>query len=307
MIRRAASLVVKQPWVRRAAVTLPFVRDLAWRFVAGEDLDAGVAAVRALNARGIKGTLNHVGTHVRTEAGAIAAADVAIASLHRIRRETLDANLSLKLTEIGLDVGEGLCRAQLRRIVDCAGELGCFVRIDMEESPYVARTLALFDEVRVTHGPDTVGIVVQSYVRHRDGDLDRLLDAGARVRIVKGGYWESPSVVHRRREDVSAAFLRDVRRVIARGRQPAIATHDPGAIAEACRAAAEAGVGRGSFELQMLLGVARPLQDRLVREGHAVRCYVPWGKGWYEYFLGCARRLPGGALRRMGERLRVRA
>ena len=294
--------MVKQPWVRKAAVTLPFVRDLAWRFVAGEDLDAGLATVRALNAAGIGGTLNHVGTHVRTEAGAVAAADVAVESLRRIHREKVDANLSLKLTEIGLDVDDGLCREQLRRILDCAREVGNFVRVDMEESSYVPRTLALFEEMQASHGPDTVGVVLQSYLRHRGADLDRLLAGGARIRIVKGGYWESPAVVHRRRADVTAAFLRDVSLLLVRGRRPAIATHDPRAVEEACRVAAEAGIPPRGFEFQMLLGVARPLQQSLLREGYAVRCYVPWGDGWYEYFLGCARRVPGGALRRIGER-----
>lgn len=304
MLRRLSSLVVRQAWVRKAAVTLPFVRDVAWRFVAGEDLDAGVAALRALQARGIKGTLNHVGTHVRSEVEAVAAAGAAVESLQRIERERLDSNLSLKLTQIGLDLDEGLCREQLRRVLDCARRTGNFVRIDMEESPYVERTLRLFEEMREAYGADTVGIVVQSYLRGRRGDLERLLDGGSSVRIVKGGYWESPEVVHRRRADVSAAFLRDVRLLLTRGRRPAVATHDPIAIEEACRVAAQAGLDRRAFELQMLLGVAHDRQERLVREGYAVRCYVPWGKGWYDYFLGCARRLPGGALRHLGERLR---
>lgn len=304
VLRRLSSLVVKQAWIRKAAVTLPFVRDVAWRFVAGEDLDAGLAALRALDARGIKGTLSHVGTHVRSEAEAVAAASAAVESLQRLERERLDSNLSLKLTQIGLDVDEGLCREQLRRVLDCAGRTRSFVRIDMEESPYVERTLRLFEEMREAYGADTVGIVLQSYLRGRRGDLERLLDGGSCVRIVKGGYWESPQVVHRRRADVSAAFQRDVRLLLTRGRRPAIATHDPLAIEQACRVAREVGLDRRAFEFQMLFGVARHRQESLVREGYAVRCYVPWGKGWYEYFLGCARRLPGGALRRLGERLR---
>lgn len=304
MLRQLSSLVVKQPWLRKAAVTMPLVRDAAWRFVAGEDLDAGLATLRALDARGIKGTLNHVGTHARGEVEAIAAADVAVESLRRIRGEPLEANLSLKLTQIGLDVDESLCREQLRRVLDCASQVGGFVRIDMEESPYVERTIALFEEMRDRYGADTVGVVLQSYLRRRGGDLERLLAGGSRIRLVKGGYWESAEVVHRRRADVDGAFRRDIEVLLARGRHPAIATHDPRAVEHACRAAAEAGLERRAFELQMLFGVARGLQDRLVRQGYSVRCYVPYGSDWYAYFLGCARRIPGGALRRLADRMR---
>jgi proline dehydrogenase len=303
MIRRVSSLVVRNPWVRKAAVSTPVIRDLAWRFVAGEDLDAGVAAVRVLGTRGIRATLNLVGTHVRDEAEAVAAADAVVASLQRIRAEGLDANVSVKLTLIGLDVSEELCRSQLRRVVDAAARLGVFVWIDMEESPYVDRTLRLFEEAQAAHGSDAVGIVLQSYLKHRGGDVERLAGAGARIRLVKGGYWESPEVVHRTRADVDRAFFGDLETLLSRGRHPAIATHDGRAIAHARRVAAEAGLAPRTFELQMLYGVRADLQQALARDGYAVRAYVPYGARWYEYALGCIRRVPGGALRRLGERL----
>jgi proline dehydrogenase len=302
MVRQLSSFVVRHPWVRKAAVSTPVVRDLAWRFVAGEDLDAGVAAVRALGARGIRATLNLVGTHVRGEAEAVAAADAVVASLHRIHAEGLDANVSVKLTLIGLDVAEDLCRSQLRRVLDAAARLGVFVRIDMEESPYVDRTLRLFEEMQATHGPDSVGIVLQSYLKHRRGDLGRLAGAGACIRLVKGGYWESAEVVHRARADVDRAFFGDLEALLPRGRRPAIATHDGRAIARARKVASEAGLAPRSFELQMLYGVRSDLQEALARDGYVVRAYVPYGARWYEYVLGCIRRVPGGALRRLGER-----
>jgi proline dehydrogenase len=306
MLRQVASLIVRQRWIKNAAVTMPGVRDLAWRFVAGEDLDAALGAVRDLNARSIKATLNYVGTHVHTEPEAVAAGDAALESLRRIEQERLDANVSVKLTHLGLDVSEDLCRRQLRRVLDGARQVGGFVRIDMEESPYVERTLRVFEDARETHGPDTVGIVLQSYLRNRGGDLARVVAAGSRVRLVKGGYWEAADVVYRKKADVDAAFLRDIDRLVARGRQPAIASHDANAIARACRVAADAGIDRCAIEFQMLYGVRPELQAALVRDGYPVRAYVPYGSRWYEYVLGCVRRLPGGALRQLGERLRAR-
>ncbi len=305
MLRQVASLVIRGRFIKNAAVTLPGVRDLAWRFVAGEDVDAALAAVRELDARGIKATLNYVGTHVHTELEAVAAADAALECLRRIEQERLDANVSVKLTHLGLDVSEALCRRQLRRVLEGAREAGGFVRIDMEESAYVERTLRIFEDAREAHGSDTVGIVLQSYLRNRGGDLGRAVAAGARVRLVKGGYWEASDVVYRKKADVDAAFLRDIDRLVARGRQPAIATHDANAIARACRRAADARVERRAIEFQMLYGVRLDLQAALVRDGYRVRAYVPYGSRWSEYVLGCVRRVPGGALRRMGERLRA--
>lgn len=306
MMRQVAGAVARAPWVRRVAVSTPGVRDLAWRFVAGEDLAAGLGAARALAERGIASTLNHVGTHVRDRAGAVAAgaaAAEAVDALGRLRGEGVDANVSLKLTQIGLDVNEALCRDQLARVLDAAGERGVFVRIDMEESPYAERTLALFGEAHAAYG-DGVGIVLQSYLRRTPADLERFVAAGASIRLVKGGYWETDPGVLRGRAEVDAAFLRDLDRLLRAGRRPAIATHDVVAVAAARRTAAVAGLAPHAWELQMLYGVREALQAELAREGQAVRCYVPYGKGWWPYLLGCLRRLPGGVARRAAERVR---
>ena len=292
--------------MRKLALSTPVVRDVAWRFVAGEDLDAGLAVLRVLNARGIRGTLNYVGTHVRSEAEAIAAADAAIESLRRIHETGLESHVSLKLTQVGLDLDEDLCRAQLRRVLDVAAEVGNFVRIDMEESAYTEQTIRLFEEARDAYGSDRVGIAVQSYLRHRGEDLERLLAGDSRIRLVKGGYWEPAGVVFRRKAEVDRAFLRDLDRLLTRGSRPAIATHDLRAIDHARAIAELAGLDKGSFEFQMLYGVRPDLQDSLVRGGYGVRCYVPYGGQWYAYVLGCVRRLPGGALQRLRERARRR-
>ena len=296
LVRRTLGAVAGNSTIRKVAISTPFVRDLAWRFVAGEDLVAGLAAVRALNQRGLTATLNVVGTHVRREADAIAATDEVIATLRGIRAADVASHVSLKLTQVGLDVDPDLCRRQLRRILDSASHEDVFVRIDMEESRYVQATIDLFEEMRDAYGTDRVGIVLQSYLRARRGDLARLVATGSRIRVVRGGYWESPDVVYQSKAEIDTAFYADVETLVREGDQPAIATHDAVAIETACRAAADAGRGPSEFEFQMLLGVRPDLQARLVRDGYAVRCYVPYGGQWYAYVLGCIRRLPSGLL-----------
>ena len=302
--RRALASVAGNGSVRKLALSTPFVREVAWRFVAGEDLAAGLRVIRTLNARGIKGTLSNVGTHVRSEEEAVAAADQAIAALRGLDGAGLDSHVSVKLTKLGLDIEPDLCRAQLRRVLECARDVGTFVRIDMEESGYVEATIALFEEMREAYGAEQVGIVLQSYLRQRRDDLDRLAAAGSRIRLVKGGYWEPADVVYRAKRDVDGAFVADIGRLFRDGLHPAIATHDPAAIAVACRVAASAGLAKDAFEFQMLYGVRSDLQDRLVRDGYVVRCYVPYGGQWYEYVLGCLRRVPGGILQRTRDRMR---
>ncbi|MBI4566654.1 MAG: proline dehydrogenase family protein [Planctomycetes bacterium] len=299
MFWKLYGFLIRQPRLRRVAATMPAVRRLARRFLAGEELESGLAALRALRARGIRGTLNHVGAHVLREDEVVAAGDAAVEALHHIQREGLEAHLSVKLTQIGLDIDEELCRALLWRVLGCARRLGNFVRIDMEESAYTERTLKLFEEAHGFFGGDTVGIAVQSYLRSRQDDLKRLLDAGARVRLVKGGYREVEAVAWHRKVEIDRAFRGDMERLFACGRLPALATHDPRFIEEACHLAA--GRDRSDFEFQMLYGVRPDLQERLAREGYRVRCYVPWGRRWLPYVLGCARRLLGGTLRRLGE------
>jgi proline dehydrogenase len=303
MIRKLYGSIIGQPAFRKAVMSTPVIRDLAWRFVAGENLDAGIAAIRALNGRGIQGTLNYVGTHVHSRPEAIAAATAAIAALQRIGDERVGSHLSLKLTQIGLDIDDELCRAQLRRVLESARETGVFVRIDMEEHPYVERTLQMFEQARTEYGADTVGIVIQSYLRERSGDLKRVVAGGSRVRLVKGGYWEPPSVAYKTAEDIDRSFKRDIGVLLASGCHAAIATHDARCIALTKDLATQAGLDRQTFEFQMLYGVRPDLQERLVREGYTVRCYVPFGGQWHSHFLGCVRRLPGGALRRLRERL----
>jgi proline dehydrogenase len=279
-------------------MSTPVLRELAGRFVGGDDLPSGLAAGRALNARGIEGSLNFHGMHVRDATEAVKAADQAIEALQRIHAEALHSHVSVKLTKIGLDIDGSLCRDQLWRILDCAEAMGGFVRIDMEESVYVEDTLNRFEEALARYGSETVGLVVQSYLRHRSTDLERLIGLGASIRLVKGGYRESREVVFQSKPEVNAAFKRDIERLMTRGVSPAIATHDPDAIDWAKNLQASLGIEKQAFEFQMLYGVKPEIQESLVKEGYRVRCYIPYGGDWATHLAGCLRRLPAGALAR---------
>jgi proline dehydrogenase len=302
MIREVLSSFARQSWLRKAAMSTPIVRNMAWRLVAGESQEEGLAVVRALNAKGIKGTMNFIGTHVRNEREATRAADTAVECLQRIRETALDTHLSLKLTQIGLDIDPELCRRELARVLASAHACGNFVRIDMEESAYTEETLRIFEEAHALY-PDSVGIVLQSYLRRNQADLERVIALGASVRLVKGGYWESNDAAFRKKDDIDRAYLRDLESLLLRGRNPALATHDPVAIERAIVVAAAAGLAKESFEFQMLFGVREDLAESLFHRGFRVRDYVPYGTHWYEYVLGCIRRDP----RRIFRSLRMHA
>ena len=298
MIRKFTILLARQSWFRKLVMSTPVLRDLAGRFVGGDDLPAALTAVRRLNARGIQGSVNLHGMHATDEREAKGAADEAIAALRRIREEGLGSHVSVKLTKIGLDLDLAFCRTQLRRILDCAAETGGFVRIDMEEAIYIEETLRMFEEMQDLYGNGAVGAVIQSYLRHRSGDLDRLMDRGARIRLVKGGYRESRGLVFRNKAEIDAAFERDIERLLKRGTSPAIATHDVDAIAWTRTLQERLGLGKDAFEFQMLYGVEPDLQESLVADGYAVRCYIPYGGDWTTHLFGCLRRIPAAALSR---------
>jgi proline dehydrogenase len=296
MIRHLLTALSRQSWVRKTAMSTPILRDMAWRLVAGESQEEGLEVVKALNVKGLKATMNLIGTHVRDEEEAVRAAETAMECLRRIHAGGLDANLSLKLTQIGLDLDPRLCRQQLGRIAAAAMGLGNFARIDMEESAYLDETLRIYQEVRADF-PDSVGIVLQSYLRRNRADLERMVALGARIRLVKGGYWESGEVAYRDQAELDQAFLRDLEFLLRHGNRPAVATHDPVAIDRAVQVVEAAGIPKGSMEFQMLYGVRQDLAEALVRQGFTVRSYVPYGSRWYEYVLGCIRRDPRRFLR----------
>lgn len=260
-------------------------RRFASRFVAGETLDEAIDAVRDLNARDITASLDLLGESVTSRDEATRACDAAIEILDRIHATGVAANLSIKLTQMGLDLDPALAARNAGRILERAHEHGIFVRVDMEASEYVQRTLDLYYDTLQPASGDLVGVVIQTMLRRSEDDIERLLDAGARVRLVKGAYKEPESVAFPDKSDVDAVFARCSERMLERGNYPAFATHDEALIRHITDYAAAHGVDPARFEFQMLYGVRRDLQDRLRHEGYNVRVYVPYGTEWYPYLM----------------------
>lgn len=283
MLRQTLMQLSQQRQLRDFATHNGLARRMALRFVAGETLDDAVAVVRQLNTSGMTASLDHLGENVTSRAEAIADADAGCMIYQTIAATGIQCNASLKLTQLGLDVDRALARENLERIVEQAAQDDNFVRIDMEASQYVATTLDLFHEL--FHQRRNVGVVIQSYLYRSESDLERLLEVGARVRLVKGAYLEPSSVAFQRKEDVDASFVRLMRMLLERGTYPAIATHDERMIAATREFARVRGIDRSRFEFQMLYGVRRDLQQRLVAEDFNVRIYVPYGTHWYPYLM----------------------
>lgn len=264
----------------------PLARKGARRFVAGETLDEAADAVRALNAKRIAASLDLLGESVTNADEARSATTQIIGIFDRIAADRLDCNVSVKLTQLGFDLGQDLIRENMRRILDRAKQLGIFLRVDMEGSAHTQRTLDLFEkELFPQYGRDGVGIVVQSYLFRTAADVDRLIAAGARVRLCKGAYKEPASIAFPAKADVDRSFVELAERLIEKGPYPGIATHDERIIDHVKRFVQSKGIALDRFEFQMLNGVRRDLQERLVQEGYRLRVYVPFGTQWYPYFM----------------------
>jgi proline dehydrogenase len=260
-------------------------RQFSSRFVAGETLDEAIAAARDLNGRDITVSLDLLGESVTNPEAAAGARDAAIEILDRIHATGVQANLSVKLTQMGLDLDGELAAANAGRILERAKQHGIFVRVDMEASGYVERTLDLYHRVlRPAYG-DLVGVVIQTMLRRTENDIDTLLEAGARVRLVKGAYKEPDAVAFPDKREVDAVFARCSERLLERGNYPAFATHDQALISRINEHARAKGIGPERYEFQMLYGVRRDLQDGLRRDGYNVRVYVPFGTEWYPYLM----------------------
>lgn len=262
-----------------------FAKRLARRFVAGESVEDALDAVAGLNSRGITASLDLLGESVRTEDEARAAGREYLTMLDRISERRLDANVSVKLTAMGLDLDEDLAVEVMHAILARAREYGTFVRIDMEGSDYTERTLRIFyDRLHPTYGRH-VGIVLQSYLYRTDEDVRRAIEAEARVRLCKGAYREPPEIAYARKKDVDASFVRAMRALMRSGTYHGIATHDERIIDAARRFANAEGIASDRFEFQMLYGVRRDLQDELIAAGYRLRVYVPFGTQWYPYLM----------------------
>ncbi len=285
MLKGALLRLASQPSLYRLVMRHQLLRAVAWRYVAGEELADAIAIAQALNTQRLTVSLDHLGENVRTEAEARGAVRDYLAALDAIHETPADAYVSLKLTQMGLDVSRALCLENLREILAAARAKGnIFVRVDMESSAYTQRTLEVVERLW-DEGNRNVGAVLQAALYRTPADLDRLLGLGVRVRLCKGAYLEPPDVAWRRKVDVDAAYARLAERLLLEGQYPAIATHDERLVRHVQDVAARHRIAPERFELQMLFGVRRDLQLQLVRQGYNVRVYLPYGKQWYPYLM----------------------
>lgn len=274
--------------------TSPLARRLSSRFVAGETLDEALRASRQVSSEGIAVTLDHLGENVSSLEEAAISRDVYLETLEAQCGAGLEGNVSLKLTQFGMDISEAACRANVEQLVRRAAELGGFVRVDMESSEYTEPTLRLVSDLHAQY--PVVGAVIQAYLFRSEKDVESLCRRGIRVRLCKGAYLEPPEAAFQKKAEVDENFVRLMRALLAAGKYPAIATHDEKMIRQATRFAAARNIPRDSFEFQMLYGIRRDLQRRLVTEGYRLRLYVPFGKAWYPYFMRRLAERPANVL-----------
>ncbi|MEW6127059.1 MAG: proline dehydrogenase family protein [Acidobacteriota bacterium] len=253
------------------------------RFVAGEEISAAVAAIKQLNSKNISATFDHLGESISKEAETRAEVREYQRLIEAIKQHSLNSNVSVKLTQLGLDIDTELCYENTRAIVAAAAAENNFARIDMEDSTKTDATLGIFRRLRSEF--ENVGIVVQAYLYRTEKDIEELLKIGARIRLCKGAYKEPEAVAFANKADVDKNFVKLMRLLLPSGIYHGIATHDPNMIEATRQFAKEAEIAPDKYEFQMLYGVRRDLQESLVKEGYRVRVYVPYGKFWYPYFM----------------------
>lgn len=282
-MRTALLALSRNPSMRHFTESSTLGKRISRRFVAGLSLDDALAAVAAVNQLGMSASLDPLGENVDSQSAAEQAAATGCGILDAIAHRQVDSNLSVKLTQLGLDLGLDLARAQLRRILDRAAQHQTFIRVDMEGSAYTETTIALVEEMHAAGA--RVGTVVQAYLHRTAADVQRLLARGIRLRLVKGAYREPANLALQAKPDVDANYLSLMRRLLDSGLYHAIATHDQRIIEATIAYARERRLAPDAFEFQMLYGIRRDLQQRLTREGWRVRVYIPFGPEWYPYFM----------------------
>jgi proline dehydrogenase len=256
---------------------------MSHRFVAGEALDEALAAARVCNDSGMLVSLDYLGENVSTTADAQHSRDAYLEVFEKIAAQKINANVSCKLTALGLDLSADFSEGLVLSIVERAAATENFLRVDMEGSAYTQRTIDLVKRVRAQN--PAIGTVIQAYLYRSEGDIQDLLTYGCRIRLCKGAYKESAEVAYEKKTDVDANYVRLVKLLLPSGFYHGIATHDPRMIGATIRCAAENNISKEDFEFQMLYGVRTDLQRRLVRDGYRVRVYIPYGKDWFPYFM----------------------
>jgi proline dehydrogenase len=266
-------------WVTSNART----RSMSHRFVAGEELDEALATARVCNDHGMLVSLDYLGENVSTTADAQHSRDAYLEVFEKIATQKINANVSCKLTALGLDLSADFCEGLVLSIVERAAATDNFLRVDMEGSAYTQRTIDLVKRVRAQN--PAIGTVIQAYLYRSEGDVQDLLAYGCRIRLCKGAYKESAEVAFEKKADVDSNYVRLAKLLLPSGFYHGIATHDPKMIGATIRCAAENRISKEDFEFQMLYGVRTDLQRRLVRDGYRVRVYIPYGRDWFPYFM----------------------
>jgi proline dehydrogenase len=301
MLRSFLIYLSKAAWAQRLVTGWGVAWRAASRFVAGESVEEAIRVVQDLNAKGINATLDHLGEHTSTAEEASNATDEILVTLNEIDKAKVRANVSIKLTQIGMGLDESICRQNLTRVLERARDCGNFVRIDIEDTPYTDVTIAMYHAM-LERGFTThqMGMAVQSYLYRAEADVRKLFETNTRFRLVKGAYKEPADKAFPNKADTDANYdlltkimidmnLKQPDNTISSDGRippiPAIATHDAKRIAFAKQYAEKVGLPKTALEFQMLYGIRRDLQEQLVKEGYPVRVYVPFGKHWYPYFM----------------------
>ena len=285
LTRNALIYLSRQEGLKEFAAKFSLFKRLTTRFIAGENSDQAVAAIRDLNKRGCTASFDHLNESVGSVEETEAEVREYLEVLARIDRTGIDSNVSIKLTQFGLEIDPELAYRNARRVVEAAAGRGNFVRVDMEGSSVTQATIEVFKRLRAEFGLNDVGIVVQSYLYRTMDDVRDLLKIPARIRLCKGAYNEPPDVAYPDKKAVDDNYVRVMQALLSSGVYHGIATHDPKMIEATIDFAQREGIDKEAFEFQMLYGIRRDLQEHLARDGYRMRVYVPYGKHWYPYFM----------------------
>ena len=286
MLTRSALIYLsRQEGLKNFAARFGLFKKLTTRFIAGETTDEAIAAIREINAKGCSASFDHLNEGVQSVEGTEAEVREYLSVLAKIDETGINSNVSIKLTQFGLEIDPELAYRNARRIVEEAVRRGNFVRVDMEGSNVTQVTLDVFKRLRSEFGLNDVGIVLQSYLYRTMDDARDLLKIPSRIRLCKGAYDEPPNVAYPDKKDVDGNYVRVMQLLLASGTYHGIATHDPKMIDATIDFAQREGISKESFEFQMLYGIRRDLQEQLARDGYRMRVYVPYGKHWYPYFM----------------------
>ncbi len=280
--------------LRRFMETSSLAKRFSARFVAGGTLEEALAACEKVNRDGLTITLDYLGENVSTLEEASGSRTMYMRCLNELENRRIRGNVSLKLTQFGMDLSEDACRGNVRELVHTASQFGNFVRVDMESSEYTDRTLQLVYDLHAESG--ACGAVIQAYLRRSESDIEELNRRRIRVRLCKGAYLEPESVAIQDKSEVDRNFLKLARKLLTEGNYPGIATHDEAIISEVVRFVREQKIASERFEFQMLYGIRRDLQTRILRDGYRMRLYVPFGEAWYPYFMRRLAERPANVL-----------